>query len=120
MKKLIFSGLFLAWAVAQTAATPKTYEIDPMHSFVLFKDRLLWASEIDGCFCGGISGTVSFDPAAPEKSTVEFEVKTDTLDTGSAQRNNDIKSPDFLNVKNFPLITFKSKSVQKVNDSSTT
>jgi polyisoprenoid-binding protein YceI len=83
---------------------------------MLFKVRLLWASKIDGCFCGGISGTVSFDPAAPEKSTVEFEVKTDTLDTGFAQRNNDIKSPDFLNVKTFPLITFKSKSVQKVND----
>ena len=40
----------------------------------------------------------------------------DRLDTGSAQRNNDIKSPDFMNVKQFPLITFKSRSVQKVND----
>jgi hypothetical protein len=30
--------------------------------------------------------------------------------------NNDIKSPDFLNVKQFRLITFKSRSVQKVND----
>jgi polyisoprenoid-binding protein YceI len=116
MKKSIFSGLFLAWVVAQAAAAPETYGIDPIHSFMLFKVRFLWASKIDGCFCGGISGTVSFDPAAPEKSTVEFEVKTDTLDTGFAQRNNDIKSPDFLNVKNFPLITFKSKSVQKVND----
>jgi len=47
----------------------------------------------------GISRIVSFDPAAVEKSTVEFEAKTDTLDTGSAQRNNDIKSPNFLNVK---------------------
>src|ERR1700741_819745 len=116
MKKSIFSGLFLAWALAQAAAAPETYEIAPIHSFMRFKDRFLWLGSIDGCFCGGISGIVSFDPAAPEKSTVGFEAKTDTLDTGSAQRNNDIKSPDFLNVKQFPLITFKSKSVQKVND----
>jgi polyisoprenoid-binding protein YceI len=116
MKKSIFSGFFLAWVVAQAAAAPETYGIDPIHSFMLFKDRFLWVGSIDGCFCGGISGMVSFDPAAPEKSTVKFEVKTDTLDTGSTQRNNEIKSPDFLDVKQFPLITFKSKSVQKVND----
>jgi polyisoprenoid-binding protein YceI len=116
MKKSIFSGFFLAWVVAQAAAAPETYGIDPIHSFMLFKDRFLWVGSIDGCFCGGISGMVSFDPAAPEKSTVKFEVKTDTLDTGSARRNNEIKSPDFLDVKQFPLITFKSKSVQKVND----
>ncbi|HEX4201510.1 MAG TPA: YceI family protein, partial [Chthoniobacterales bacterium] len=116
MKKSIFSGLFLVWAVAQAAAVPETYGIDPMHSFVLFKVRFLWASNIYGCFCGGVSGKVSFDPAAPEKSTVELEIKTDTLDTGFAQWNNDIKSPNFLNVQRFPLITFKSNSVQKVND----
>ena len=116
MKKSIFSGLFLVWAVAQAAAVPEMYGIDPMHSFVLFKVRFLWASNIYGCFCGGVSGKVSFDPAAPETSTVELEIKTDTLDTGFAQWNNDIKSSDFLNVKQFPLITFKSNSVQKVND----
>jgi polyisoprenoid-binding protein YceI len=59
---------------------------------------------------------VSFDPAAPEKSTVELDIKTDTLDTGFAQLNKDIKSPEFLNVKQFRLITFRSKSVQKVNN----
>jgi polyisoprenoid-binding protein YceI len=116
MKKSIFSGFFLAWALAQAAAAPETYEIDPIHSFMRFEDRFLWVGSIDGCFCRGIFGTVSFDPAAPEKSTVEFEAKTDTLDTGSAHRNNKIKSSDFLNVKRFPLITFKSRSVQKVND----
>lgn len=116
MKKSILSGFFLAWVVAQAAAVPETYQIDPVHSFMRFEDRFLWLGSIDGCFCGGISGILSFDPAAPETSTVEFEVKTDTVDTGSAERNNEIKSPDFLNVKQFPLITFKSKSVHKVNN----
>ena len=116
MKKSIFSGLLLVWAVAQAAAVPEIYAIDPIRSFVLFKVRFLWATDINGCFCGGVSGKVSFDPAAPEKSTIELEIKTDTLDTGFAQWNNDIKSSDFLNVNQFPLITFKSNSVRKVND----
>ena len=116
MKKSIFSALLLAWAITQAAAAPETYGINPMNSFVLFKVRFLWASNFSGCFCGGVSGTVSFDCAAPEKSTVELDIRTDTLDTGFAQRNQDIKSPNFLNVKQFPLITFKSKSVQKIND----
>ena len=116
MKKSIFSALFLAWTLTQAAAGPETYAINPINSSVLFKIRLLWTTNIDGCFCGGVSGRVSFAPDAPEKSTVELDIKTDTLNTGVTQLNNDIKSPQFLNVKQFPLITFKSTSVRKVND----
>jgi len=116
MKKPAFSALFLAWAITQAAAAPEKYEINPINSFVLFMVGFLWASNISGCFCGGVSGMVSFDPAVPEKSTVELDIKTDTLDTGVALLNKDIKSPDFLNVRQFHSITFKSKSVRKVDD----
>lgn len=116
MKTSTFTALFLAWAITQAAAGSETYSINPINSFVLFKIRFLWVSNFNGCFCGGVSGRVSFDPAAPEKSTVELDIKTDTLDTGFAQLNKDIKSPEFLNVKQFRLITFRSKSVQKVNN----
>jgi polyisoprenoid-binding protein YceI len=115
MKKSAFSALFFAWAITQAAAAPEKYEINPINSFVLFKLRFLWASNISGCFCGGVSGMVSFDPAVPEKSTVELDIKTDTLDTGVALLNKDIKSPDFLNMRQFHSITFKSKSVRKVD-----
>ena len=116
MKKSIFSAFLLACAVTHSAVAAETYDVVPIDSFVLFKVIHLGTKYVYGRFTGGLSGMVSFDSADPDKSAVALEVKTDTLDTGSAQRNNDIKSPDFLNVKNFPLITFKSKSVQKVND----
>ena len=83
---------------------------------MLFKVLRLGVSYVYGRFTGGVSGTVSFDSAAPDKSAVVLEVKTDTLDTGFAKRDNDIKGPDFLNVKQFPAVTFKSTSVQKVTD----
>ena len=116
MKKALFSVLLLAGALTQVAAASETYEINPENSSVLFKIRLLWTTNIQGCFCGGVSGTVSLDPDAPQKSTVKLEIKTDTLDTGLTQLNSEIKGAGFLDVEKFPLITFKNTSAQKVND----
>jgi polyisoprenoid-binding protein YceI len=116
MKKSIFSALMLAWTITQAAAISQTYEINPKNSSVLFKVRLLWTTNIEGCFCGGVSGRVSFDPDAPHESTVKLEIKTATLDTGVTQLNNEIKGPGFLDVEKFPLITFKNTSAQRVND----
>jgi polyisoprenoid-binding protein YceI len=99
MKKAIFSALLLAWTITQAAAVPETYEINPKNSSVLFKVRLLWTTNIEGCFCGGVSGRVSFDPDALQKSTVKLEIKTDTLNTGVTQLNNEIKAPGFLDVR---------------------
>ena len=116
MKKAVFSALLLLRAVTQATAASETYEISPENSSVLFKVRLLWTTNIEGCFCGGVSGRVSFDPDAPQKSTVKLEIKTETLNAGVSQMSNEIKGPAFLDVEKFPLIIFKSTSAQRVND----
>ena len=116
MKKSIFSSLVLAWTITQAPAVSETYEINPENSSVLFKVRLLWTTNIEGCFCGGVSGRVSLDPDAPQKTSVELEIKTDTVNTGVTQLNNAIKGPGFLDVERFPLITFKNTSAQRIND----
>jgi polyisoprenoid-binding protein YceI len=116
MKKSIFPALLLAWTITQAVAVPETYEINPENSSVRFKVRLLWTTNIEGCFCGGVSGRVSFDPDAPQKSTVKLEIKTETLNAGVPQLSNEIKGPAFLDVEKFPLITFKNTSAQRVND----
>jgi polyisoprenoid-binding protein YceI len=116
MKTAIFSALLLALGLGQPAVAAETYEINPENSAVLFKIRLLWTTTIEGCFCGGVSGRVSLDPDAPQKSVVKLEIKADTLNTGIGQLNNEIKGAAFLNVEKFPLITFKNTSAQRVND----
>jgi polyisoprenoid-binding protein YceI len=116
MKKAIFSALLLARTITQAAAASETYEINPENSSVLFKVRLLWTTNIEGCFCGGVSGRVSLDTDAPEKSMVKLEIKTDTLNTGVTLLNNEIKGASFLDVEKFPLITFKNTSTKRVND----
>src|ERR1700722_11313007 len=82
MKKSTFSAVLLALTMTQAAAVSETYEINPNNSSVLFKVRLLWTTNIEGCFCGGVSGRVSFDPDAPQKSTVKLEIKTERLEPG--------------------------------------
>jgi polyisoprenoid-binding protein YceI len=116
MKKAILSALLLVRVLTQAAAASETYEIDPENSSVRFKIRLLWTTNIEGCFCGGVSGRVSLDPDAPQKSIVKLEIKTDTLNTGLTQLNNEIKGAAFLDVEKFPLITFKNTSAQRVSD----
>jgi polyisoprenoid-binding protein YceI len=116
MKKAIFSALLLALAITQTATASETYEISPENSSVLFKVRLLAISNISGSFREGVSGRVSLDPDAPQKSIVKLAIKTGTLDTGLTTLNNQIKGAGFLDVEKFPLITFKNTSAQRVND----
>src|ERR1700759_606432 len=101
MKKAIVSALLLVRVLTQATAASETYEINPESSTVLFKVRLLWTTNIEGCFCGGVSGSVSFDPDAPQKSTVKLEIKTETLNAGVSQMSNEIKGPAFLDVEKF-------------------
>jgi len=97
------------------AMATETYDIDMYHSSVLFKVNHLGASNFYGRF-NDISGTVVFDDKNPSKSSVSITVKADSVDTNSKKRDDHLKSPDFFNSKQFPLITFKSKKVEKVND----
>jgi len=116
MKTAIFSALLLARALTQAATGSETYEINPESSSVLFKVRLLWTTNVSGSFRQGVSGKVSLDPDAPQKSVVQLQIKTGTLDTRLTNLNNQIKGAGFLDVEKFPLITFKNTSTQKVND----
>ena len=102
--------LMLALAATVAAAT---YEVDPVHSSVIFKIQHLGTSWTYGRF-NDISGSIEMDAAKPEASSVTFTVKVDSVDTGNAKRDQHLKSPDFFNAKQFPEITFKSTAVKSL------
>jgi polyisoprenoid-binding protein YceI len=111
--KLILVTLLSSLGVAAQAAD--TYQIDPVHSSVLFKVRHLNITDLYGRF-DDISGTVTLDPANAADDSLDLQIKTDSIDTHNDKRNQDLKSPDFLNAKQFPTITFKSTKVEKAGD----
>lgn len=109
---LLFSVLF--GATAAQAAVEK-YKIDTVHSAVIFKVSHLGFSNTYGRFTG-VEGTFSIDEAKPESLALDLKIKTDSINTDDAKRDQHLKSPDFFNVKANPFITFKSKSTKKVGE----
>ncbi len=94
-----------------------TYQIDPAHSAAQFKVRHMMIANVKGEF-HKVSGTVNFDFANPSAATVEASIDVSTISTRETDRDNHLKSPDFLDVARYPNITFKSKTVTPKGESS--
>jgi polyisoprenoid-binding protein YceI len=88
-----------------------TYEIDPAHSSAQFSVRHMMITNVRGGF-SSVKGTVVFDAANPADSTVEATIDVNTIATLDAQRDAHLKSADFLDAENHPVITFKSTKVE--------
>jgi polyisoprenoid-binding protein YceI len=88
-----------------------TYEIDPAHSSAQFSVRHMMITNVRGGF-SSVKGTVVYDSENPSASTVEAVIDATTINTLDPQRDGHLKSADFLNVEQFPTISFKSTSVE--------
>jgi polyisoprenoid-binding protein YceI len=77
---------------------------------VEFRARHLMVSWVRGLF-KNVSGTLDFDPDEPSKMSFQTEIEAATLWTGLQQRDDHLRSADFLDVANHPTISFKSTSV---------
>lgn len=87
------------------------FEIDPAHSSVQFSVRHMMISNVRGVFTG-VKGTVSYDVDNPSATTVHAEIEAATINTSDAQRDAHLKTADFLDVANFPHITFQSTGAE--------
>lgn len=86
------------------------WQLDPAHTLVEFSGKHMMFTTVKGYF-KNVSGTIVLDEDDPSRSSVEAEIDASTLSSGVEQRDNHLKSPDFLDIERHPLITFKSTSV---------
>src|SRR5882672_557050 len=107
-------GLFLRAPAASAAPAPDavTYAIDGVHSTVMFRVKHMNTSWFYGRF-NKFSGSVVYDDAKPESSTISIEIAADSVDTNNKGREEHIKSPDLFSVAEFPTMSFKSTKVAK-------
>ena len=92
-----------------TTTTARTYKIDKSHSEAVFQVRHL-VTKVRGRF-SDFEGTIQFDEANPEQSSVEFTIQATSIDTNEPDRDKHLRSEDFFAVEQFKTITFKSKRI---------
>ncbi len=89
--------------------TAGVFTIDPNHTRVSFIARHLMISKVRGGFTGTKGAiTIAEDPT---QSSVEIEIDAKTIDTGVTDRDNHLRSADFLDVERWPSLTFRSTGV---------
>ncbi len=112
MKPFALAVLFALLAPLATAAT---YEIDPAHSTALFRINHLGFSFTHGTF-SDLAGTIEFDAEKPEAAKVDVTIKTTSIDTQVAARDEHLRGEDFLDVAKYPEMSFKSTAWKKMDD----
>ena len=88
------------------------WQVDPVHSSVVFKVKHASASWFKGSF-DKIEGTVTLDPSKPEAGSVQLTIPVDSVDSNDDKRDAHLEGPDFFNGKENPEITFRSTKVAK-------
>ncbi|MFZ0544784.1 MAG: YceI family protein [Candidatus Promineifilaceae bacterium] len=89
-----------------------TWNIDYKHSNIEFTARHMMFTKVRGRF-NEFEGSINFDPENPTNTTVNVEIQAATLETNDNDRDNHLRSADFLDVEKYPTITFVSKRVEQ-------
>jgi polyisoprenoid-binding protein YceI len=89
--------------------------IDPAHSRVTFRGKHLMISNVEGEF-KNFSGNINFDSDKPADTSLEISIDAESIDTHVSDRDNHLRSADFLNIEEYPEITFKSTSVEIIGE----
>jgi polyisoprenoid-binding protein YceI len=92
-----------------------TWTIDPAHTQAEFSAKQMMITTVRG-HVAGATGTIEFDEDDLTDSSVVAAFDASSVDTGQAQRDAHLRSPDFLDVERFPTIDFRSSSIEKAGD----
>jgi len=106
-------GLLVAAGLPTADAQSVSWRIDPLHSSAQFSVRHMMISTVRGQF-GGVKGEVIYDRANPGRSSVLATIDCTTVNTGEPKRDADLKTAEFFDVKQYPVMKFKSTAVDVV------
>jgi polyisoprenoid-binding protein YceI len=91
-----------------------SWQIDPVHSEVGFSVRHMMVSKVRGKFTKFTGEIATTDDLLSSAVTAEIDLAS--IDTGNDQRDNHIRSADFFDVENHPLMTYRSTGLRADGD----
>ena len=94
-----------------------TYTLDPTHTRIGFVARHAMVTKVRGQF-NEFEGSAVVDADDFERSTAQLTIQAASIDTRNEQRDGHLRSNDFLNLEEFPQITFVSTGVRRTGDTS--
>lgn len=98
----------------ETAPLTGTWNFDPAHTVIGFTTRHMGVMKVRGDFPTA-TGSITIGETA-EESRVEVDIDAASINTGVNDRDTHLRSPDFLDVPNYPLLKFRSTSVKDTGD----
>ena len=96
-----------------TKTTTNSWNLDTVHSGINFSVRHMVVSKVRGRFTK-FSGNIALDESDPARSVVEATIDASSIDTGTAQRDDHLRSADFFDVERFPQIRFRSTGIERL------
>ena len=110
---VVIAAALLFRLTGSSAGAAELYALDPVHSSVTFKVKHMGVANVHGRF-NELSGALRYDAQDPDNFSVTVQVVAGSVDTSNSQRDQHLRSPDFFDVQQFPLIEFKSTIVKKM------
>ncbi len=95
------------------AALTGEYAIDPAHSSIGFTVRHAMVTNVRGSFADH-EGMLTLNGSDPSRSAAAIDVRIASIDTGIGDRDGHLRSGDFFDVEQFPLMTFRSTSAEQL------
>lgn len=108
MKRIILGMAIMMIATAAAAAT--TFRVDPTNATIGFS-VMKWGVLLEEGEFREFTGTIILDDAQPERSRVNFRVRSSSIDTKNSRRDDTLRSPDFIDAKRHPELSFQSTRV---------
>ena len=91
-----------------------TYAIDPAHTRVGFQVQHMGISKVRGNFTEA-AGTITVGET-PAGSSVAVTIQAASIDTAQGQRDEHLRSGDFLDTSNHPTLDFHSTGIEQDDD----
>jgi polyisoprenoid-binding protein YceI len=89
------------------------WNIDGAHSGITFSIRHMVLSKVRGRF-GSFSGSLDLDEADLTRSALDVSIDAASIDTGTAQRDEHLRSADFFDAERFPTLRYRSTRVEQL------